>query len=162
MRLSALALTAFLVLGTVPEAITKEEVESLSVALRLAPAEVRLAEKVRLDVFIENTGKVDFEMNRVLRWGHGVELVLEVRDAAGAIVERGYIDEGILDPMPDDRIMRLAPRHFLGTVRNMRASAIASKPGRYQLKVLYRRSLPGRSDEVQYTESNECLIEIKP
>lgn len=124
----------------------KDEDPMLTATLTSDRTAYSLADNIRLDFRLTNSGKSPLSLFGELLWGHAGGLVLRITDMSNNEIPAKALDDDMVVPATlEDRnsFVVLNPRHYLGTTRLEHLSEIVEKPGTYFIQIEYISPVPG-------------------
>jgi hypothetical protein len=121
---------------------TSSTAQPISVVIRTDHGKYSLADTVKLDVSLQNTGDATAYVDRRMFWG-GLAggLKLEISDEQGKPVPSHVLHDAMMPPPKEGDtsiLVRLDSGFFYGTWLDLPVKDSFPKPGRYSLRVIYK------------------------
>ncbi len=141
-RFVLLLAIAFSSLGLDPN---NQNGEALRISVFCDSNTAAVGDEMQIRVLLENTGSEPLTVYGELLWGHRGGLTLVIQDQDGELVHPLFLVDEVVIPhklREPTYYVRLAPGHFLGTVRTERVADLFSAAGNYIYWVEYLSPVP--------------------
>jgi hypothetical protein len=137
-------LISFLLLATLPFC-TGQGNTSLRVEIAADHKTYLLTDDITIMARLKNTGSGSLWIFKKLLWGYAGGFVLEVTDSSGNKIEAEEYDDDLVVPTTlnnPQSFLELLPDYEWGIQRRDRIGNLFRKPGRYEIRLLYRSPVP--------------------
>ena len=114
----------------------------VKMVIRTDRAKYSPRDTLKLNAALENTGDKTVYVDRRMFWtGYTGGLKLVITDEQGKSLPARLLGDALMPPPKDGDtsiLVRLEPGFFYGTSMGLIVKALFTKPGRYQLRVIYK------------------------